>query len=542
MKRRDALLAPLLFLLVFGVYSTSRVHEAMDSRWSIHLAKSIITEGNLDLDEYNQVIPVDDYRTEWVDGHRYSYFPIGTPVLAVPFVYLCSLVDARCRLGAEAIFSTAELYLGSLFAALAVVLIYFIGRFSLSPAKSIVLALCFAFGTSAWSVGSRALWQVTTSMLLLSAALLLLLAARRRPWLVQFAGIPLAYSYFVRPTNSISIALITLYVFLEYRKFILGYLLGAALIAAPFFMVNLKIYGSLQTPYYAPSRVGDTRHLLEALAGNLVSPNRGLLIFSPVLAFSIAGIVIKARKPGLNKLDFALMLTVVLHWAAYASHTLWWGGWTFGPRQWTDMLPYIVFFLIPVVDRATNSTTGPLPIAFGVLLALSMFIHYRGATVPATFEWNSAPINLDLRPSRVWDWHDPQYLRGLVWFDRLIPQHIEVLPSSLVVLSAPEGDQTLPAPVTIRLSRAGRFDWKAEAGAGVSITPEHGENEIETSAVAAVTPMGYSLGRHRLVELHISARPSNDPAAEWQTVSVPVDLIVRSLQRAYLPSVLSSAR
>ena len=56
MKLWDALLAPLLFLLVFGVYSTSPVHHSMDSRWSIHLVKSIITEGDLDLDEYNQII------------------------------------------------------------------------------------------------------------------------------------------------------------------------------------------------------------------------------------------------------------------------------------------------------------------------------------------------------------------------------------------------------------------------------------------------------------------------------------------------------
>jgi hypothetical protein len=540
MKRLDALIAPFLFLLVFGVYSTSPVHHSMDSRWSIHLAKSIITEGDLDLDEYNSIISPDDFRTEWINGHRYSYFPIGTPVLAVPFVYFCSLVDARCRLDAEVIFSTAELYLGSLFAALAVVLIYFVGRFSLSSAKSIVLALVFAFGTSAWSVGSRALWQVTTSMLLLSTALLILLAARRRPWLVQFAGIPLAYSYFVRPSNSISIALLTLYVFLEYRKFILGYLLGVALIATPFLMVNLKIYGSLLTPYYTPNRIGDTRHLLEALAGNLLSPNRGLLIFSPVLVFSIAGVVLKARHAGLNKLDYALMLTVVLHWAAYASHTLWWGGWTFGPRQWTDMLPYIVFFLIPVVDRAANSTTGPLPIVFGLLLAVSMFIHYRGATVPATFEWNSLPINLDLRPSRVWDWHDPQFLRGSARFDRLMPQGIEVSPASLAIRHqlGQSGDQ--PIPITIHLARGASFDWKSETGAGVSLTPDHEEGVTEAAPLVAIAAADYLPGTYRLGEIRISARPSNNTNAEWRSISIPVDLA--AFYWSYLPSIYSAAR
>jgi hypothetical protein len=541
MRGRDAVFALLLFLLVFGVYATSPVTQSTDSRYSLHLVKSIITEHNLNMDEYKQLIPSDDYRIDWVDGHIYPWHPIGTALLTVPIMALCNFVDPRCLGDIEAIYAVAELTIASFFSALVVVLIYFIARFSLSDVKSVVLALVVAFATSLWSVASRALHQHAPSMMLLCIALLLLLAARRRPWLVQFAGIPLALSYFVRPTNSVSIALLTLYVFLEYRRYIPGYLLGAALVTAPFLWVNLRIYGSLQSPYFAPNRVGATQHFLEALAGNLISPSRGLLIYSPVLLLSIAGVALKARAPGLNKLDLALLLAIGLHWAAVSSHILWWGGWAYGPRFFADMLPYFAFFLIPVVDRATQSTTGPLPALFGLLLAVSMFMHYQGATAPATFDWNSVPSNVDYQPARVWEWRDPQFLRGAAWFDRILPATIEISPANLFIRPPSRESLASQVPLTIRLSRGTRFDWKSETGAEVTLSPDHEAGVTEAKPVADIRTSGDLTETRRLGEIRILARPSNDPHAEWRSVSVPVDLGVAFSFHSYLPSVYGPA-
>jgi hypothetical protein len=51
----------------------------------------------------------------------------------------------------------------------------------------------------------RALWQHGPSMLMLTLALWLIVVAHERPWVVQFASLPLAFSYVVRPTNVVSI-------------------------------------------------------------------------------------------------------------------------------------------------------------------------------------------------------------------------------------------------------------------------------------------------------------------------------------------------
>ena len=117
-----------------------------------------------------------------------------------------------------------HLLLASLITAFSALVIYAIGLQFLTRSRSIFLALLFAFATSAWSTASRDLWQHTFSVLFLAVALYLILLARKRPPAVQFAGVFLALAYIARPTNSIPVLLLTVYVALEYRKYLPGYL------------------------------------------------------------------------------------------------------------------------------------------------------------------------------------------------------------------------------------------------------------------------------------------------------------------------------
>ena len=47
------------------------------------------------------------------------------------------------------------------------------------------------------------------------------------------------------------------------------------------------------------------------------------------------------------------------------------------------------------------------------LVALSVLVNFRGASSPAVYRWNVDPVDVDQRPERLWDWRDPQFLRGL---------------------------------------------------------------------------------------------------------------------------------
>ncbi len=418
---QQALLIVAIFLVVFLAYLASPIITSFDSKWSIHVAMSIIKEGNTDLDEYKEIIPDDDYRIEKINGHFYSLFSIGAPIFAVPFVYIYDkfFFDLAGYMKNNVPAGKIEVVVASFITALVSVFIYLIARLFLSTRLSLLLVFIFAFCTSAWSTASRALWQHGPSMLVLSIALYFILLARRRPELIQFASIPLALSYILRPTNNVSVLLLALFVFTYYRKFFLKYLLWSLIVAIPFIAFNISIYHTMLPPYYLGHLNGNffsTDRTSEALLGHMLSPSRGLFIFTPIFLFSLWGMVFSIRKKSVEKLDYFLIGIIILHTLVISLVFLWWGGHSYGPRYMSDMIPYLVYFLIPTVQRMyllKGWSKFVLIFIFGVLILASFSIHYRGATNWDVYRWNVEPFNVEEKHERVWDWHDVQFLRGL---------------------------------------------------------------------------------------------------------------------------------
>jgi hypothetical protein len=397
---------------------------------------SIIRQGNTDLDEYKEILEKNNYYAiEEIDEHYYTIFPIGVSIVAVPFVYakergsdvLSSIGDILVKyhiIGSQykAINPTKilktlriERFIASFIVALTSVFIYIICYRFFQSKYSLLISLIFAFCTSAWSTASRALWQHGPSMLMLTIGLYIILRAREKPPLIQYASIPLAFSYVIRPTNVVSIFLLTVYVAIQYRRYLLHYLLWAMIIAVPFLFFNFSIYHSLLSPYYSPQKIGSNPDFFEALAGNLISPARGLFVFTPILLFSIYGVVLRIKNNQADKLDYFLLVIIFLHWVVISSaDPKWWAGHSFGPRLFSDMTPYFIYFLIPGV-AGISKLNGLRKVffvsAFTCFIIISFFIHFRGGTKPVVYGWNAKPVNVDERPARVWDWRDIQFLR-----------------------------------------------------------------------------------------------------------------------------------
>jgi hypothetical protein len=395
-------------------------------------------EGNADLDEYRDaVLSGPRYLYDTINGHVYSSYPIGTPLLVAPLVYVtdvgmrqfCSafpnaggflkgLRHERVeQVDAASFHRQVEVLVASLIVALTTVLVYFVGRQFLNRLLSILLACLFAFCTPAWSTASRALWQHGPSMLMLTAALLILLKAREKPFLAQFASLPLAFSFVIRPTNALSIVGLTLFVAIRHRKYLVRYLAWSMLVVIPFVRYNLWLCHSVLPPYFSPHKVGASVHLLEGLAGNLISPSRGLFVFCPVLAFSVWGMVLSLKAREGRLLALTLVGVVLSHWLVVSSFPDWHGGHSFGPRYFADMLPYLIYFLIPAVKwlaEAHGALRSWLILLFVLLGLASLLINLNGAVNKATYRWNSVPTDIDKRPRRLWDWTDLQFLRGIV--------------------------------------------------------------------------------------------------------------------------------
>jgi len=398
--------APVALFFVVVATHCMGVITSYDSVWSIPIARSLLREGNTDLDEYPAQLAANRfYAIELIDGHYYSIFPIGPSLVALPVVYA---LDAAGVVLAD---GKIERVTASIVVGLTAVLLYLLARRSLGAPGSLLVALIFAFCTAAWSTATRALWQHGPSMLMLTLGLWIVILARDRPRLVQLAALPLAFSYVIRPTNAIAIVIMSAVVWLEHRRYFLHYLLWAVVVAAPLVWFNWAVYHSALSPYYLASRIGHGGHFAEASLGTLASPGRGLFVFSPILLLSVYGMWLTCRR---GVLDRALAAIVLLHWIALSSFPHWWGGHSFGPRLLSDVVPYLIYFLIPVVARITRLSGARRTVwvtAFACLVAISFLVNFRGATARAVYRWNAEPVDIDVQPGRIWDWRDLQFLR-----------------------------------------------------------------------------------------------------------------------------------
>jgi len=317
-----------------------------------------------------------------------------------------------------------EAGLAALLLATLAVIFFCTARLVLPLGWSVAAALGAAFGTQVYSTASRALWSDTWGILLLGIVILLLLrqeTAARGFSSVLLASL-LAWTYFVRPTFGVHIAAVSVYLFIFHRRLFLPYALTGAAWLALFVCYSWFHFGRLLPSYYDAGRL-EFDSFWEALAGNLVSPARGLLVYVPVLLYVAFLLARYWHTLSHRRLVWLSLAIIAGHLLAISSFNHWWGGHSFGPRFSTGLVPW--FFLLAVLgiramlDWREKHASGSraawrAQLACGVLLLImSMFINTRGATSHATWLWNMRPAEIDQHPERLWDWTQPQFLAGI---------------------------------------------------------------------------------------------------------------------------------
>lgn len=456
-RRLDVTICAALFFMVWFCHALSRNWTSTDSRWTIPTALSILDRHSARLDHFAPLIEQDKFYAidcvkdstvirplhslaQCAGGHLYNFYPIGVAVLAVPEVYvirkLAAVANAtpwisgmvknpyrRRFLEGDLVYThpLVEVLIASFWIALATVMTYLLARRLLNPVRSVALALLFAFCTPAWSTASRALWQHGASVLLISVALWTLLSAADQPRWLALAGFSLAFAIVVRPTNVIVFGAVLAYLLLTRSPGLPLFLAAAAPVFVAFAAWSYSVYGFPVAPYYWPHRPGSNSLELSgnfpvALAGNLISPGRGLFVFVPVFLLAPIGMFQTSLDAAYVRLRPFLIAALIGHWILISSFRDWWAGFSFGPRYFSDVTPLFVFFLLPLLvargkalaaDRRTKCRLALL----GVLAVMSFAIQYRGANRQAAFDWNRTPVSIDQNPQRVWDWSDLAFFR-----------------------------------------------------------------------------------------------------------------------------------
>jgi hypothetical protein len=424
---------PVIFILLFALYLSNCFYymSSTDNIPAMLLPFNILDKGTMTLDNF---MPYYNQTTNWwgtyffygSQGHVVSSYPVVVPLLVtplyVPAVLATKLLGIPVDMGNHTFFLMAyamEKLAAGVIAALAGIIFYLLLREMFDRKVSIIGLAIFALGTSTWTIGSQGLWQHGMSELLMCAILLLILKdmKARHTWHFVALGFLSVLLVFNRPTNGLLLIPILYYILRNKIGDIMAYAVPAAVLALPFLAYNLYYYGSIFGGY---GGLGNTLAIDSMvpyrLAGLLISPSRGLLIYTPVALLAIAGLlyVKKLKEPKLRHVLYLSALAALVTIVTYGTFPIWWGGGCFGPRFFTDIIPIIVLFIALLVNEVLgwpdDGKKKAVLAVIAVLVIWGVAVQCIGAYLYPVygFEWGHGQTITTGNQSKLWDWHDTQ--------------------------------------------------------------------------------------------------------------------------------------
>lgn len=414
-----------LFFVALFIYNLNlRPIPAGDTTPAALLPFAVFGDHSITFDRFEQWYESQHVKAAWfrrgVDGHYYSAYPILMPLLLMPlYVPACVVLDIP-HMPVERVVLIArilEKLSASLIAALSVAAFWVLAEKLTNQRTALLVTVVYAFGSQTWSTSSQALWQHGASELAIVLGLLCFLWAWERPdhYLpAVLTGVCAGCSVAFRLTNTVFFLVLAGYLLSSRWSLVRkgAFALAAVPLPAAFTIYSLWVFGhSLGAVSDAES--GFARGALHSgLPGLLISPSRGLLVFSPVFLFAAFGIYrwfLDGRKwhpeiYGICLLVAAAHLVLIGRWSG------WPGGYNYGPRLLTDVVPCLVILMIPAMQLVERSRTWKL--AFASALLVSVTVQAIGVFFYPNGRWDALPQPLNKQRERVWDWKDNQILRS----------------------------------------------------------------------------------------------------------------------------------
>jgi len=399
-------LAFLLGLVCFALYLTSlRAGPSWDTIPSRLLPFSILREGDFDLDEFGWLRSLDPepyFLRRTPGNHWVSAYPIATPLLGVPAAlpalwwlraHGVSDDDIRFRI----VTIVTERVTAALIAAASAAVLFLALRRLCSVRTALVMTLVYAFGTNTWATSSQAMWQHGLAELSLASLSFFLLGPDTRRNAFGASAFA-ALGVLARPTMLIFALLALFHVWRSRRRNLPSFLALPAMGALALLLYNIGLVERLSGAYRLT--VFDLPSL-HRLAGLLLSPNRGLLIYTPVAGLAALGIWRLRNDWG--RWLFCLALGIGAYLLLYASYSGWAGGSVYGPRLLVDMLPAVVLCSAPVAERLLRSRSGRTVVA--ILAAWGVAVQGLGVYCDDN-SWSRDSNSAG--SEQIWDWTDMQ--------------------------------------------------------------------------------------------------------------------------------------
>ncbi len=424
---RTSLIIGICCLLLYN--ANGRAISAGDAIPARYLPFAILEHGTLVLDPIATVtaqgrkLPEDPQKLEgafWMlptsDGHRVSLYSIVLPVLISP-LYVPAVVhvnrtgwtDARL----DHVGRVMEKLSASLIAALSAALLFLVLRRRADTRIAVLLTVAYAFGTSTWVISSQALWQHGMAQLLIVGVMFCLTAPPTVPRMIA-AGLFCGLIVGNRPPDAVLAAALGAYgLFWAGRRaplFVIASIVPVALVL----FYNVTVVGAAGGGY---SLLGDLSFMRtdlwwvkRGIAGLLVSPTRGLLVFSPFFLFLALAWRSLPGSRAERGLTLAMGLGVLAQLLGYAM-TDWRAGLSWGPRFLTDLTPMLIWMLVPIVVALGRYARAGFVATVAVAIAIEAIgaFTYTSVTDLPIF---AAPVGKkELLPA--WEWRNAPFIAGL---------------------------------------------------------------------------------------------------------------------------------
>jgi hypothetical protein len=363
-----------------------------------------------------------------VDGHYLSQYPIVTPLIVTPFYSVIYVILKLFQCPIDMLNSSFQFIVilmeklsASAIASLSGIFVYLATRDLTTRKIGLISASIYGFGTNTWTISSQALWQHGMVELLLAAMIYITIKNEFLESKLNyiFLGLFSGLYIFNRPSDSILVLPIILYVFLKMnQKNTMWYLTSVLISSSPFLFYNIHYFGSIFGGYSGLTYAMKLNwEVFPHFVGLLFSPNRGLFIYTPVVLFSVFG-YLKIKDISNEKLKFtfyAFGLACLLEVIVYSIFSIWWAGWSYGPRFLIVLLPvlaiYFGLYLNDASKKANNYSKLLKFVFIGLLIVWSLFVQFVGAFYYPMGNWDGSP-NVDENPEKLWDWNDTQIMRS----------------------------------------------------------------------------------------------------------------------------------
>lgn len=403
--------------------SNGAIVGSIDTRPVIPTAISLVREGNWDVSEFDSAGGRSALRDRegniplsfQIRGDRiYSVFPSGMVFFAAPVVELARIC------GADLDDRSVHLRLEKITAATAAALclgLYFLTASCLGSAPAAAISTCLlAVSSSLYTTVGLGLWQHGGVVFWGLLALLVEFSSggmpSRRGSILQ--GMACAAMLTCRPTAALGVVGLGGWIFFRSPKRAVFTLTVAAISYLPCIALYESLYGNMLGPHTIPLAMTEGRwHIgrLDRLAGVFVCPGRGLFVYQPWALLAPLAFLPAVRRMVKDRdrrarpsgwMAYCLVIPLI-HCAVVSAWHDWSGGYCWGSRLLTDVIPPLGLLSVPAIEWLWRAPrTRPLILALAVA---GMLTH-----IPCVYGGAAAWNYVTDHDRDLWSWSNAPFL------------------------------------------------------------------------------------------------------------------------------------